>query len=919
MASSRKGHPRISPAKRGVRRACSDRTDCSSSNNIASVGGAPPPGAGQQQQQRQHRHPANRTDRTKLQQRPPYSSGCGINNRNNRNNQRQMALNSSVSSKFHDSAGTGTFSGISSGMMSTASAAVSEMSALASSISNAGPSSGRKKSSFDVDAPNRTPLRKASSISIESEESELGVLTPEQRAWAGIESVLEDGDESSIATKDVLPEEIVKAMSFNRSLTGVNAVSYSSLNRSAAQMSYHNSFTGNDDNSPARHNRRTVRLESDHSRRNQQQQQQQQQQQEEEEKEKEGSPTGDGSSAGNDTAMPELADASFSSIRSDLTKQSTMTMMKSKNYVVQKSTSGVLPMQQFLGNRLQQQQQQQKQEQQRADPAEVCVSPSDSRGKTRGELLIERHRQRVLHAQMNISREDELSNDASSSSSSSSSSKENDQPELGEGVYDDDIDEESEHTDIYDEDDDQDEEHESFQLIAIDQKDVEFDDDDEDDDEDDGNQNFNVQQLIQRYSSKSDEMPLLLDSSFSSIQSDVSGIQTIISTAKNFVVQKTPDSDNAASNPMTAFLSNMTRNIERRQHASQIACEQERQTAMCERDPVADARRAKIEQFEEQVNFGYCCGGSGQQRQQSRSGHENDPQTQQHQEDQSGDPHAAEVQGYREVCAEQGGRGGVIRSADLANDGQEDSYQYPIEDSSMPSLDTMQESDIDASKHTTATTPRDWRSWVDSAFQPPAPPSPYRAPQALCQEDLPQEDKLSPPTRNAGSTPKPVKKKLKVKKKKKRPVSPKKKIGGKNTAPSPEPFSTAFPQSHTNDEDVIAMSPRSPQKQPSGGAFEQQQQQQAIDINSFACFGDGPSSPIKPDQAELCSSIVLRQQKEKKYGPKKPLKKLKKLGFIFSSRRRGSPASVLDTGRGEERFFPTIDEDTVADWGGLLS
>jgi hypothetical protein len=59
--------------------------------------------------------------------------------------------------------------------------------------------------------------------------------------------------------------------------------------------------------------------------------------------------------------------------------------------------------------------------------------------------------------------------------------------------------------------------------------------------------------------SAKDVMPTLMNSSFSSMQSDV---QTIISTAKNFVVQ---DDDAESQDPMVAFLGRMTRSLEAKQ------------------------------------------------------------------------------------------------------------------------------------------------------------------------------------------------------------------------------------------------------------------------------------------------------------------------------------------------------------------
>lgn len=594
--------------------------------------------------------------------------------------------------------------------------------------SNSEAISAKLKSKFDVDAP-RKPLKRCTSndVTIESL-SHLG-LTPEQRAWAGIEALLEDNE--SIATKDVLPEEIVRAMSMSFSTMKSTSFRSSVSKESNALNSSRKSLE--EDRKPPRGSRR---------------------------------PRAQPLKPKIDEDIPELMNSSFSSIQTDISgAQSLFSYVSAKNYVVQNEDAAPATMRQFLDCMANQ----------------LSVVPAD-----REKAAKETATQAMNHV-VELLRQEQA------------------QQEVDE-----------------------------LELSGEEEGGAEEDDVDEEDEEDSIDR---ARMMIMQYTRNSApwDMPDLMNASFSSLQSDTSGIQSVISTAKNYVVQ---DSDCAS--PLKAFLRDVTRALERKAHASTAPSDEERMKRMYERDQVADQRRASLS----------------------------------HQD-----------QAFRSFLA-----GPPV-------------FQFNEEETSMPSLASLRESDVSCSHHNRSEqecSPQpphetDWRSWVDKAFREASQASGMMYnPEDISLEDPPKMPKTKPQKK----LKKKVKKKTKLPKQEEFPFG----FPAFADAPFPEqPSSTPLSDS----EEVITMLPLRSRKTASP----------SVDATSFDPLG-------LPDAMPTPKSSNKNSRRKKYKDVKSPLQNLKstmsKL-VSFGKGRRGSPASVLDLGRGEEKFFPTIDEDDEEDWGGLLA
>jgi len=180
------------------------------------------------------------------------------------------------------------------------------------------------KSGFDVDAP-RTPMVRRlppDDATLASNDNDNEGLTEEQRAWAGIESVLDDNE--TIDTREVLPEEVIQAMSY----------SYSSMQSASLRMG-----------SPRRQRKALSKLQDS-----------QQQPLEEKEEDDVSLDSHDralrkmcGGHQNDDNDIPALLNSSFSSLQSEQTAKSILSFVSAKNLIVQDNFEDG-PLKDFLGN-----------------------------------------------------------------------------------------------------------------------------------------------------------------------------------------------------------------------------------------------------------------------------------------------------------------------------------------------------------------------------------------------------------------------------------------------------------------------------------------------------------------------------------------------------------------------------------------
>ena len=381
-------------------------------------------------------------------------------------------------------------------------------------------------------------------------------------------------------------------------------------------------------------------------------------------------------------------------------------------------------------------------------------------------------------------------------------------------------------------------------------------------------------------------MPVLVDSSFSSIDTDISGLQSTTSQLKNVVVNPGGNARNAA-NPMAAFLGNMMTQTTDED-------EEEEMDTNEEADDLLDEIISDNEEGDEGFNGGYDL----------NDGY--NPQT--------------------DVRADQ---------------------RDHNDESSIPSLASFRNSEI-AESHSSpekSVQSMDWRSWVENALlqanQAASEATDGIAPDSVDnvdggfaaappmfhvgEEDEAEENHFfasgySPAGQhpngleasaarggpnNVDAAPnRATKPKMKVTKKKKKPKPA-------NVAPSPATGTKKKPKAVPQKKKKSASPAETAPVTPAIPAQE-------LSIDAFESLGLPPDSPT-PGSSSLSSHDYTARRKKEKYEPKKgPLNNLKNL---FKG-RRGSPASVVnnnDPGRGEAQFFPTIDEDEEEDWGGLLS
>ena len=353
---------------------------------------------------------------------------------------------------------------------------------------------------YDVDRPRQQSLKQKlaaaqDDASIQSNQ----LLTKEQKAWKGIDDIL-DNDHESIATRDVLPESIAKAMHRDK-------------------QHHHQQ------QQPVRPNN-------------------------------------------NATPMPELMNSSFSSIRSEMTSLTLNTAITgARNYVLQEPVSGSAadPMQAFLGS-----------------IAEQIISETAAENS---------HGNAAYPVALNdtVDKPTDIKNDTLRSRSTESSSG----GSIGIQEYYASSSSKLQHAPMGSADDD--EEHDS-------------------ENEDDRRYDPIVQAYgratmppkkssNQSGQSMVDNMPPLMDSSFSSLQSEQTDVQSIISIAKNFVIKddKPPEDDD----PMSAFLGRITNGLRARQMLAEEQCAEEDEVSGEHKAVVLEDLAAEDDETENEQVYAY--------------------------------------------------------------------------------------------------------------------------------------------------------------------------------------------------------------------------------------------------------------------------------------------------------------------------
>ncbi|GKY94362.1 hypothetical protein MPSEU_000402100 [Mayamaea pseudoterrestris] len=308
---------------------------------------------------------------------------------------------------------------------------------------------------YDVDRPRQRSLKKQSAHDDVSVQSNQLLLTKEQRAWKGIDDILnDDEDHDSIATRDVLPPTVAKAM-----------------------------------------------------------------QQEKEQR------------AINNGALPPLMNSSFSSIQTEMTNLTLNTAVTSaNNYVVQPPAAND-PMQAFLGsiaeNLL----------------AETCDGEHQAESKMTAATSASTVDFETENDESKINKKEMISSMSTTTSSSGSIGIQEYYAKSTGSARQQNMHDNDEQGSSEDEDRRYDPTVQAYGRASMPPKKP--------------NQSISVdgQSVVEN-------MPTLMDSSFSSLLSEVTDIQSIISTAKNFVVKdEPPDNDD----PMSAFLGRITNGLRARQ------------------------------------------------------------------------------------------------------------------------------------------------------------------------------------------------------------------------------------------------------------------------------------------------------------------------------------------------------------------
>jgi hypothetical protein len=442
--------------------------------------------------------------------------------------------------------------------------------------------SSKLKTGFEVDAPPRhnprggaamaanrrkrggvQPSLSASSPGESSvschQTSILAGLTEEQRAWAGIEALLlmgrkenvegeNEGDQSTVATRDVAALDIVRA-----AMASSESFSTQETTRFLGAGSEETPVADPKVKSVSSSSRQGVNdaLTSE--------------------------------AVDASPAMPALADMSFSSLRSEATKHTIRTTV-TQNYVVPYSShaaNSVLHRQYPL----------------------VRPSPADGRGTSMNSFMSQLCRQQERSHQKNERRfHQEMQPKTSELPPRQDGEDETTETEESIDLFADDYRGGEGQLEGGDEREETQEETEGEGEGLCSKEDEENDEDDENSYEDD-----HSRMLIQRYTGPLKAralegrrgMPDLMEASFSSVRSEMSGIMSLISTAKNYVVQKHD------VNPMGVFLGNITRNLERKQEAISLNVEEEaRVRYMSSRDRIADERRKILEEEIERYQSG---------------------------------------------------------------------------------------------------------------------------------------------------------------------------------------------------------------------------------------------------------------------------------------------------------------------------
>lgn len=438
---------------------------------------------------------------------------------------------------------------------------------------------------------------------------------------------------------------------------------------------------------------------------------------------------------------------------------------------------------------------------------------------------------------------------------------------------------------------------------------------DEDDESDDAS--ADARRMISQYTAgkESSDLPQLLNSSFSSLQSDATGpsLASVLSSAKNYVIQ-----DTSSENPMAAFLGSITQSLEGGKAA---AFEQQLSQVMQSvkpRVPSADElsysfppqTRAKKSAGVDEPSFvpkkksvtrksrapvptAEDLSVYEQQRPSKEEETEEESETFDEDDVPQGppvDPMAAFMVGIAKILQEKS-QAPLTHAYDPQDEEyyeDEDGYElddgnsdFRKEESSLPSLTSVRDSEVSSSHHESQ--PRS--EWAAFGELP---------------GDFAGEGQPSEPMRRKVRK---VKKKI-VKKRPKTPSPTKKKAVPKPTSvediPKPDDAFNDYFNTSVRDDEVISMSPLSSRNK--------------VSAENFLNY-DMPTP--KASNKETVGGAA-RKKKYKETGLKSLKDKMSKIS-LFSKGRRGSPASVVDSGRGEAQFFPSDqDEEEEEGWGSLL-
>lgn len=183
---------------------------------------------------------------------------------------------------------------------------------------------------FDVDIPTHRAHRRRPSIG--TVESQRAHMTGEERAWAGINDILDGDDGESVMTKEVLPKEIIEAM--NRSFGSILSVKVRSLDKDAKSLSW---------------SKITPQVERKDQAQYQKQIQYDEQSNNSEESHDNNMKQLCGYLSPSSAQMPGLMDMSFSSMQSETSAVSLLSYVTSKNLIKQEAVTDTA-LKGFLGN-----------------------------------------------------------------------------------------------------------------------------------------------------------------------------------------------------------------------------------------------------------------------------------------------------------------------------------------------------------------------------------------------------------------------------------------------------------------------------------------------------------------------------------------------------------------------------------------